>query len=39
VQFVFLWTSGAPNSRAAPSSPHCGYATGFRSTWWCLRKP
>jgi len=27
VQYVFLWASGAPNSRAAPGSPHSSYAT------------
>jgi len=27
-QYVFLWASGAPNSRAAPGSPHSSYATG-----------
>jgi len=27
VQYVFLWASGAPNSRAAPGSSHSSYAT------------
>jgi len=27
VQYVFLWASGAPNSRAAPGSLHTSYAT------------
>jgi len=27
VQYVFLWASGAPKSRAAPGSPHSSYAT------------
>jgi len=27
VQYVFLGASGAPNSRAAPGSPHSSYAT------------
>jgi len=27
VQYVFLWASGAPNSRAAPGSRHSSYAT------------
>jgi len=34
VHYVFLWASGAPNSRAAPGSPHSSYATG----WWCLHR-
>jgi len=29
VQYVFLWASGAPNSRAAPGSPHSSYATDY----------
>jgi len=29
VQYVVFWASGAPNSRAAPGSPHSSYATGF----------
>jgi len=29
VQYVFLWASGAPNSRAAPGSPNSSYATAF----------
>jgi len=27
VQYLFSWASGAPNSRAAPGSPHSSYAT------------
>jgi len=27
VQYVFLWASRAPNSRAAPGSAHSSYAT------------
>jgi len=27
VQYVFFSASGAPNSRAAPGSPHSSYAT------------
>jgi len=27
VQHVFLWASGAPNSRAAPGRAHSSYAT------------
>jgi len=27
VQYVFLWGSGAPSSRATPDSPHSSYAT------------
>ena len=27
MQYVFLWASGAPNSRAAPGSPHSSYDT------------
>jgi len=27
VQYVFLWASGTPNSRAAPGSPHSSYDT------------
>jgi len=27
IGYIFLWASGAPNSRAAPDSPHSSYAT------------
>ena len=30
MQYVFLWASGAPNSRAAPGSSHSSYATGHK---------
>jgi len=34
VQYVFLWTSGAPNSRAVPGSTHSSYATVEKTLIW-----
>jgi len=34
VQHLFLCASGAPNSRAAPGSPHSSYASGCGHWNW-----
>jgi len=34
VQYLFLWASRAPNSRAAPGSPHSSYATTSAGWLW-----
>ena len=46
VHYVFLWASGAPNSRAALGSQHSSYATGlqtstvaFQGTWSVAAQP
>jgi len=36
VQYLLLWASGAPNSRAAPKSPHSSYATAYNTSYYIL---
>ena len=35
MQYLFLWASGAPNSRVAPGSPHSSYATAYQHQSGC----
>jgi len=38
VQYLFLWASRAPNSRAAPGSPHSSYATASKTCQYHLEQ-
>ena len=37
MQYVFLWASGTPNSRAAPGS-HCQQATAYQTFRFILKE-